>query len=82
MSRGGGQSLAPPGKLRLARLSNAGDPLLKVTTEIFESDEAHARIGPSSKGAQAIEFTVCPGGRVEVKEEGSDGGCCCGCAVG
>lgn len=31
--------------------------LLNVTIEILESDEAHAKIGPSSKGAQATELT-------------------------
>ena len=31
--------------------------LLKVRTEIFPSEEAHARIAPSSWGAQETEFT-------------------------
>lgn len=32
--------------------------LLKVRTEILPSEEAHARIGPSSWGAQAMALTV------------------------
>jgi len=32
--------------------------LLKVRTEIFPSEEAQARIAPSSCGAQETEFTV------------------------
>ena len=31
--------------------------LLKVSTDNFPSDEAHARIAPSSWGAHEIEFT-------------------------
>lgn len=34
------------------------DPLWKLSTEIFPSLDAHARMGPSSNGAQAIELTL------------------------
>lgn len=35
-----------------------GDELLKVRTETLPSEEAQARMGPSSCGAQAIAFTA------------------------
>jgi hypothetical protein len=46
------------GKIGELYVETIGDVLLKVTTETFESDEAQARMGPCSKGAQATELTV------------------------
>jgi hypothetical protein len=56
------------------------DSLLNFKTEIFPSLDAHAKMGPSSNGAQEIELTAvvrgADQGRVDMKgsERGEGGG--------